>query len=340
MRAKIEDPPRNTSSMNIGNRCSFIRELSAGPAVVSQVNGSDNAGGRRAFQKSTEIGLAVHVSASVWRNQEDDTMFRHSMLSLALLPLMLTSMAAAQETPPPRDTVPKTAPPARLVGGVEIVTLKEAGDMALPYDKYRGIQYRSSKEFFEQYPDRSKTPSGLYLLDTELVPRQLPEILVRNGLALGPNGSLVNQKGEKAVMVLGYRLVAVRKKQGSLPGSIFGLLAPSSALAATPFPLEWVSAWYSWSDDEGFCRSITTSTGADAWGPIIDPWGDRVHTNIQQIEAYANAAGSPNDQKCNNCGWDSAQATNNFGCFWPAHGGGEWGWADTKDGSFNWSYSW
>jgi hypothetical protein len=261
-------------------------------------------------------------------------------LALGLLPLILSSLAFGQDAQSSANTAPRAAPLARLEGGVEVLNLKDAKDMALPYDRYPVIQFRSSKEFFAQYPDRSKTPSGLYLLDTELVPKQLPEILARTNLASGPNGSIVNQKGDKVVMVLGYRLVAIPKKQGSLPGSIFGFLAPSSAFAASPFPLEYVSAWYSWNDDEGFCRSITATTGADAWGPVIDPAGDRVHTNIQQIEVYANAAGAANDQLCNNCAWQVASETNNFGCFWPAHGGGEWGWADLKDGSFNWSYSW
>jgi hypothetical protein len=268
-------------------------------------------------------------------------MSRNLFLTLGLLPLVFTSLAFGQEAQnSPTDQVPKPAPPARLVGGVEVFTLKDAQDMALTYDRYPVVQFRSSKEFFAQYPDRSKTPSGLYVLDTQLLPRQLREILARTGLALGPNGSIINQRGEKAVMLLGYRLVAVAQKQGSLPGSIFGLLAPSSAFAASPFPLEWVSAWYSWNDDEGFCRSITATTGADAWGPVIDSAGDRVHTNIQQIEAYANAAGAASDHICNNCPSEFAQETNNFGCFWPAHGGGEWGWADTKDGAFNWSYNW
>jgi len=79
--------------------------------------------------------------------------------------------------------------------------------------------------------------------------------------------------------------------------------------------LELVSAWYSWNDDEGFCRFIRANTGADAWGPVIGPGGVRVHTNIQQIEAYANAAGAASDQLCNNCAWQVASETNNFGCF-------------------------
>jgi hypothetical protein len=275
-------------------------------------------------------------------------MARKQFLILGLLPFALISPAFGQATSnPPAATVPnpasttlKAVPAARLVGGVEIVNLKDALDMSLAYNRYPGLQFRTSSEFFAQYPDRSKVPSGLYLLDTELVPPQLPQILARADLAVGPNGTIVNNTGGKVVVVLGYKLVAIPKKQGSLPGSIFGLLAPTSAHAANPFPLEYVSAWYSWNDDEGFCRSITATTGGDAWGPVIDQWGDRVHTNIQQIEVYANAAGVPSDQLCKNCAWQTAQATDSFGCFWPAHGAGEWGWADLKDGGFNWSYSW
>jgi hypothetical protein len=268
-------------------------------------------------------------------------MAKKRFLALSLLPFVLVSSASGQEAPTPSPTIaPKAAPLARLVGGVEIVKLKDAQDMSLPYNRYPAIQFRTSNEFFAQYPDRSKVPSGLYLMDSELVPPQLPQILARTGLALGPNGTIVNNKGDKVVMLVGYKLVAIPKRQGSLPGSIFGLLAPTSASAASPFPLEWVSAWYSWTDDEGFCRSITATTGGDAWGPVIDPWGDRVHTSVQQIEVYANAAGAANDRLCNNCSWAWTQITNNFGCFWPAHGGGEWGWADIKDGGFNWAYNW
>ncbi len=214
--------------------------------------------------------------------------------------------------------------------------------MALPREKFRGIHFMGSEEFFRKYPERNKTPSGLYLLDTELVPRQLHEILALNGLALGPNGSLINHKNEKAFMVLGYKLVTIRKKQGALPEhrGFLGLLGPAPAYAASPFPLEWVSAWWSWSDDEGFCRSLSANTGADAWGPVVDAWGDRVHTNIEQVETFAYAFDAQDDERCNSCPWSSSHANRDFGCFWPAHGGGQGGWWDTKDGSFNWSDGW
>jgi hypothetical protein len=179
-----------------------------------------------------------------------------------LIALVLTSLAFGQAQNSITDAAPKPAPLARLAGGVEVVNLKDAKDMALPYNTILEFNFGAQIEFFAQYLERSKTPSGLYLMDTELVPKQLPEILARTGLALGADGPIVNHKGDKVVMLLGYGLVAVPKKQGSLPGSFFGFLA-RSAFAA--------SLWYSWNDD-------------DAWGPVVDQWGDRVHTNIQQIE--------------------------------------------------------
>jgi hypothetical protein len=52
------------------------------------------------------------------------------------------------------------------------------------------------------------------------------------------------------------------------------------------------------------------------------------------------AADASDDKRCNNCAWEFAQAKRDFGCFWPAHGGGQRGWADVKDGSFHWSANW
>jgi hypothetical protein len=255
----------------------------------------------------------------------EDHMTKNRFFLLNLLLIFAMSSAACHR----RENRPsKNIPPMKIEGAVEVTSVKDAQDMALPLDQFKGIKFIRSSDFFAKFSDRKNTPSGLYLLDTELIPKQLPEILARNGVALGPNGSLVNQKGEKAVMILGYRLAAVTpQKQGAPP-------------AAFPFALEWVSFWWSWVADEGFCRSLTASTGADAWGPIIPFWGQRVHTNIEQIESFAAAADARDDKICNNCPWEFAQANRDFGCFWPAHGGGQWGWVDFKDGSFHWSANW
>jgi hypothetical protein len=139
-----------------------------------------------------------------------------------------------QQTSPPSDSqqTQNVRHATKLEGGVEIVGVKQAQDMVLPPDRYPGIHFFAQpNEFFFLYPDRSKVPSGLYLLDTQLIPRQLPEILRRNGLTLNPDGTLVNGAGEKVVMALRYKLVALTKKQGSLPGfhRFFALFGPTPA---------------------------------------------------------------------------------------------------------------
>lgn len=249
----------------------------------------------------------------------------------------ISSGLAQQETNSPKKRPHKKPPVVKLEGGVEITSVKDAQDMTLPHEQFPAIHFVRSNEFFKKFSDRKSTPSGLYLLDTELIPKQLPVILAKNGVDFGPDGSLINQKGKRMVMLLGYKLVAIRKKQGSL----LDRFAPTTAFAARPFPLEWVSAWYSFADDEGFCRSLTSTASADAWGPMIIPWwGVRVHTNIEQIEVYEQAADVQDDKICTDCAWQSAQAYKDFGCWWPAHDDGQWGWADLKDGSFNWAPSW
>ena len=228
---------------------------------------------------------------------------------------------------------------AQNQGVVEVTSANVPQDMILPSDQFKGIHFYQSDEFFSKFSDRKSTPSGLYLLDTELVPKQLPAILAKNNVALGPDGAVVNQKGEKVVLILGYRIAAVKKNP--VDRGFSGLTGQTSlSPQASPFPLEWVSYWYSWNDNEGFCRSMTSTTGADAWGPIIDPAGDRVHTNIDYIEAVANAADAYVDHYGFGISWEYAQAYRDFGCFWPAHGGGQWGWVYFQDGSWNWYASW
>lgn len=266
-------------------------------------------------------------------------MTRRMCFLFCLLAIFTTSPTIGQQPAHSAQNKPrKPVPTAKIEGGVEITSTKDAQDMALPHEQFKGIHFFKSSEFFTKFSDRKNTPSGLYLLDTELIPKQLHEILAKNKVALGADGSVINQKGEKVVMLLGYRVAAVNKK--SSQGGFFDLLGPTRVFAASPFPLEWVSFWYSWVDNEGFCRSMTSSTEADAWGPIVDAWGDRVRTQVDYIEAAAYADVAGDDEFCFNCAWQPAQANINFGCFWPAHGSGQWGWALLKDGSFNWSGNW
>ena len=100
-----------------------------------------------------------------------------------------------------------------------------------------------------------------------------------------------------------------------------------------------MSAWGNWYADNGFCRSLTADTGADAWGAVQN--GARPHTRIQFIETRAWASGANTvDNQCANCDTLTSQSEASFGCFWPAYGGGTYSYADLKDGSFSWSWQW
>jgi len=251
---------------------------------------------------------------------------------------------AAQEKVGPK---PKGAKPElknlqhtmNIEGGAEITTAEKAADLALAREKFPQVRLVPAKQFFAEHQDRSKTPSGLYLLDSTFIPGELPEILQEAELTLKPNGTLLNAKGEKVTMVLWHKLVAVSEKTGSLSDNDRSWSILPVVHAASPYPLSHVSAWGSWEADNGFCRSLTARTGADSWGPLQN--GSRPHTRIQYIEtrAWANQAGTT-DRECRDCDKLRARAEASFGCFWPAYGTGTYSYANFKDGSFSWTWRW
>ena len=225
-----------------------------------------------------------------------------------------------------------------IVGGVEITASDKAINIAIPRARFPQVHFVEAKQFFTQNKDRSKTPSGLYILDANFLPPQLPEILSRAHLTLKPDGSLVNAQGGKVAMVLWHKLIAVNAQRAAAqedPAQKWSLFP--GVHAASPYPLSYVSAWGSWSADNGFCRSLTADTGADSWGPVQN--GARPHTRIQFIETRAWASGASTvDHQCSNCDTLTSQSEASFGCFWPAYGGGTYSYADLKDGSFSWSW--
>jgi hypothetical protein len=247
-----------------------------------------------------------------------------SIVALVLLGMPLRASAQNQGGGMP------LRPNTQNQGGVEITSANVPQDMILPRDQFKAIHFYQSGEFFSKFPDPKSTPSGLYLLDSEFVPKQLPAILAKNNVALGPEGTVINQKGEKVVLVLGYRMVAVNEH-----ADVGGIKPPS-----WPYPLEYVSWWWTFNDNEGFCRSFTQTTGADAWGPIIDQWGDRAHTNIDYMEAVADASNVHVDHWGYGISWQYSQAYKDFGCWWPAHDGYHAGWVYFQDGGWHWFANW
>ena len=229
---------------------------------------------------------------------------------------------------------------SKIVGGAEMFA-NGAGDMALPRDKFPGVKFLSSKTFFEQNPDRSKTPSGLYILDADFVPRALPDILKEQGLKLASDGSLTDAKGAKQTLLLWHHLVAPNQKQGMLDRNSHGwswldLVVPG-ARAATPYPLSYVSAWGSWRGESGFCRTVYADTGADAWGPLQA--GDRPHTRIESIETRV-ALAHYRRNSCSSCDTSRSHDEWSVGCFWPAWAASGYHYANLKEGWFSWTWTW
>jgi len=102
-----------------------------------------------------------------------------------------------------------------MPGGVEITTEKDAAGMALPREQAPGVRFAKSDEFFRQYADRSKAPSGLYIFGAGFIPHELPDMLKAASLTLKPDGTLVNAKGHPVTMIVWHRLVAAPGGQAS-----------------------------------------------------------------------------------------------------------------------------
>ena len=268
---------------------------------------------------------------------------KHLYLSWMVPAILVLSLSAQQNKKPTQKVenpeLKNLHHKIELKGGEEITTAEKAGDLAQPREKFPNVHFVQAKAFFTEQKDRSKTPSGLYILDSDFIPKQLPEILKKEHLTLKPDGTLLNAKGGKVSMLLWHKLVAVNEKKASAEHDKGWNILPV-VYAAYPYPLSYVSAWGSWYADNGFCRSLTADTGGDAWGPQ-DQYGNRPHTQIELIETRAWASGGGTaDNTCSNCSSEFSQSVADYGCWWPAYGGGTYSYAALTDGWFSWSWQW
>ena len=203
-----------------------------------------------------------------------------------------------------------------IPGGVEITTEKDAAELALPREKAPGVRFAKSDEFFRQYTDRSKAPSGLFIFGSQFIPRELPDMLKTAGLTLQPDGTVVNAKGHKVTMVVWHSLVAA-PGANRLPRQQHTWLQElgiGSAHAATPYPLAGWNYSYSWSWETGYCTDVRTDTYANALGYQGGNW---VATKPQFLGTRAYAGGGTYDSWCNYCSSQHTYAEVNNGCGWP-----------------------
>jgi hypothetical protein len=202
-----------------------------------------------------------------------------------------------------------------IPGGVEITTEKDAADMALPREKAPGVRFAKSDEFFRQYADRSKAPSGLYIFGAAFIPRELPDRLKAAGLTLRPDGTLVNAQGRQVTMLVWHRLVVAPGRARPMEQHTwleeFGV---GTAHAAEPYPLAGWTYSYSWSWETGYCTDVRTDTYANALGYQGGSW---VPTNAQSLGTRAYAGAGTYDNWCINCSSQHTYAEVNNGCGWP-----------------------
>jgi len=172
--------------------------------------------------------------------------------------------------------------------------------------------------------DFTRTASGVFIVDTDYVPRDLPEIMRMKGLTARQDGALVDANGEAVLLLIKgetYLAQGPSGRQTSLLGKVSDLFI-TPANAASPFPWRCFSfgPWAIYHG--GFHRWYEAGTniaayGADGGGQCS---GGSPLTRIDFLQARA-AVGSPGNQNfCFTCPTQSAYDTWDVGIFWPAHG--------------------
>ncbi|MFN0124229.1 MAG: hypothetical protein ACKV2V_27330 [Blastocatellia bacterium] len=193
-------------------------------------------------------------------------------------------------------------------GTVKRVTGEKAG---LPLERLAGTELLSLSAAKQM--DVRKQQTGLFLVDINFVPRELPDALVSRGLTLHSDGTLLDRNLDPVVAFVTSEIYLVQLSQP---------VAPAPGILASPFPFTCHSftPWALYHD--GFHRWYEAHTLATAFGP--DGNGEcsheSPHTQIDFIQARAAVREGGNERQCFNC--DQVQADDEWdvGIFWPAHG--------------------
>jgi hypothetical protein len=190
--------------------------------------------------------------------------------------------------------------------------------------------------------DFARTATGVFIVDTDYVPRELPEILRMKGLNPTQDGRLLDANGEPVALLIKsetYLAQGPSNRQTSLLDKMTDLLIPP-AKAASPFPWRCFSfgPWAVY--HSGFHRWYEAGTniaayGADGGGGCS---GASPLTKIDFLQARATVGAPGAQNSCFTCATQSAYDTWDVGYWWPAHGtpatfhSGIW-----ADGSFSFS---
>lgn len=186
----------------------------------------------------------------------------------------------------------------------------------LPLNALPGVQTINYEEWLNM---KDVPETGLFLVNTDFVPQELPEELRNAGYTLQENGTL-DSSGVKITLFVQSQVFKLRDTTQTQNNEFEGI--PKDTITARAFPQPWAYYSYSfwWKYDGGFCRSYRGESKAYAYGPEVD--GFRPYTNIQWIQTHVRAAGKSDTDVCANCHTLTSYAKDNIGCFWPAHGTG------------------
>ena len=193
-----------------------------------------------------------------------------------------------------------------------------------------GAQFLSSKEWKAM---KTIPKTGLFIIDSQAIPRELPKLLEKEGYKLEQNGTLRDSKGKPVAMFLqpAYFKITKQKKAHLTPrhpnsnqfSKTLGEYFIPNAQAGNPHNFRCFSAWPWAVYRNGFCRNYEAKTFAHSYGLDEHRACSRnsPHTRIQYIETRASIGGRRDRDDCRNCDNEQSRVKWDIGCFWPAHGG-------------------
>lgn len=220
-------------------------------------------------------------------------------------------------------------------------------DAGLSLSQLPGVQKISLAKVKRMDVDKQRT--GLFLVDIDFIPRELPEALKMQGLTLNSDGTLLMDGTQEPVVAFVTSEVYLMESQEKpyknnhvmsyLLGESNSIFSPT-ATPANPFPFACFSftPWALYHG--GFHRWYEADTWVAAFGRDGSGRCSNAspHTRIDYLQTRA-AVGWPGSvQHCFNCEQKHAHDEWDVGWFWPAHGipttthSGVW-----ADGNFSFS---
>ena len=210
------------------------------------------------------------------------------------------------------------------------VTLTPATVAGLPKGSVQGMKFTTTEQMKKT---KGPTEVGVFMVDSESIPKNLQANLKEAGYQLQADGKAVDAKGNPIAVFVSSQTYRVdpKQKSGELPNMLqrFGQaiwnFAVTPAKAGNPYPFRcYTINLYAVYDLGGFCRWQRVHTFAEADGALADGTCGvaRPETRISSISVRAGfLPSSISRRSCPNCSRASVSRQVGYGCLWPAIGG-------------------